>query len=72
MGIDMLDNVVLDSIYVYQGGRQWAYGGGGGAGIGIGTGLWENENAVAIKTTKAPTTSQEVNNVFVGNTSDEA
>lgn len=46
MGIDMLDNVVLDSIYVYQGGRQWAYGGNGGAGIGIGTGLWENENYI--------------------------
>ena len=46
MGIDMLDNVTLDSIYVYQGGRQWAYGGNGGAGIGIGTGLWENENYI--------------------------
>lgn len=45
-GIDMLDNVVMDSIYVYQGGRQWSYGGNGGAGIGIGTGLLENENYI--------------------------
>ena len=46
LGIDMLDNVVMDSIYVYQGGRQWALGGNGGAGIGIGTGKWKNENYV--------------------------
>lgn len=46
MGIDMLDNIVLDSIYVYKGGRQWEAGGNGGAGIGIGTGKWENENYV--------------------------
>lgn len=46
MGIDMLDNVVLDSIYVYEGGKQWAYGGQGGAGIGIGTGRWKNENYI--------------------------
>lgn len=44
MGIDMLDNVVLDSIYVYKGGRQWEAGGNGGAGIG--TGKWENENYI--------------------------
>lgn len=46
LGIDMLDNVVMDSIYVYKGGRQWALGGNGGAGIGIGTGKWANENYV--------------------------
>ena len=46
LGIDMLDNVVMDSIYVYQGGRQWSLGGNGGAGIGIGTGKWQNENYV--------------------------
>lgn len=46
LGIDMLDNVVMDSIYVYQGGRQWSYGGNGGAGIGIGTGKWKNENYI--------------------------
>lgn len=45
-GIDMLDNVVIDSVYVYNGGRQWSSGGNGGAGIGIGTGLWANENYV--------------------------
>lgn len=46
LGIDMLDNVVMDSIYVYQGGRQWSDGGPGGAGIGIGTGKWEHENYI--------------------------
>lgn len=46
MGIDMLDNIVLDSIYVYKGGRQWQSGGAGGAGIGIGTGKWQNENYI--------------------------
>lgn len=46
LGIDMLDNVVMDSIYVYEGGRQWTDGGNGGAGIGIGTGKWQNENYV--------------------------
>lgn len=46
LGIDMLDNVVMDSIYVYQGGKNWTNGGNGGAGIGIGTGLWENENYI--------------------------
>lgn len=46
LGIDMLDNVVMDSIYVYKGGRQWTLGGNGGAGIGIGTGKWANENYV--------------------------
>ena len=45
-GIDMLDNVVMDSIYVYQGGREWVEGGPGGAGIGIGTGGLENENYI--------------------------
>ena len=46
LGIDMLDNVVMDSIYVYEGGRQWTDGGNGGAGIGIGTGKWKNENYI--------------------------
>lgn len=46
LGIDMLDNVVMDSIYVYEGGRQWEDGGSGGAGIGIGTGKWQNENYI--------------------------
>lgn len=46
LGIDMLDNVVMDSVYVYKGGRQWSYGGNGGAGIGIGTGKWSNENYI--------------------------
>ena len=46
LGIDMLDNVVIDSVYVYKGGREWQPGGQGGAGIGIGTGKWENENYV--------------------------
>lgn len=46
LGIDMLDNVVMDSIYVYKGGRQWSYGGNGGAGIGIGTGKWADENYI--------------------------
>ena len=46
LGIDMLDNVVMDSIYVYQGGRQWVENGSGGAGIGIGTGKWSSENYV--------------------------
>lgn len=46
IGIDMLDNIVMDSIYVYQGGRQWTMGGPGGAGIGIGSGKWENENYI--------------------------
>lgn len=46
LGIDMLDNVVMDSIYVYKGGRQWVFGGNGGAGIGIGTGKWSEENYI--------------------------
>lgn len=46
LGIDMLDNVVIDSIYVYEGGKSWSYGGPGGAGIGIGTGKWNNENFI--------------------------
>lgn len=46
LGIDMLDNVVIDSIYIYECGKAWNYGGNGGAGIGIGTGLWENENYI--------------------------
>lgn len=46
LGIDMIDNVVIDSIYAYEGGRQWTDGENGGAGIGIGTGKWQNENYV--------------------------
>lgn len=46
LGIDMLDNVVIDSVYLYRCGREWSYGGQGGAGIGIGTGRWLNENFV--------------------------
>ena len=46
LGIDMLDNVVIDSVYIYKGGREWSPGGQGGAGIGIGTGKWDNENYV--------------------------
>lgn len=46
LGIDMLDNVVMDSLYVYKGGRQWVSGGNGGAGIGIGTGKWKDENYI--------------------------
>lgn len=46
LGIDMLDNVVIDSIYCDNCGREWTNGGEGGAGIGIGTGLYTNENYV--------------------------
>ncbi len=46
LGIDMLNNVVIDSIYVFEGGKSWAYGDNGGAGIGIGTGMWEHENYI--------------------------
>lgn len=45
-GIDMLDNVVVDSLYIYKCGKQWEYGSPGGAGIGIGTGRWEQENFI--------------------------
>lgn len=45
-GIDMLDNVVIDSLYIYKGGKRWSYGNPGGAGIGIGTGRWEQENFI--------------------------
>lgn len=44
LGIDLLSNVVIDSVYVYRGGREWKYGNSGGAGIGIGTGLWDDKN----------------------------
>lgn len=46
LGIDMLDNVVIDSIYCDNCGREWSTGGEGGAGIGIGTGLYTNENYI--------------------------
>ena len=46
LGIDMLDNVAIDSVYVYRGGREWHDAKPGGAGIGIGTGKWEHENFV--------------------------
>ena len=46
LGIDMLDNVVIDSVYIYRGGREWHDNKPGGAGIGIGTGKWANENYI--------------------------
>lgn len=46
MGNDFLDNVVMDSIYVYNAGRIHAANSPGGAGIGIGTGGFDNENFV--------------------------
>lgn len=46
LGIDMLDNVVIDSVYCDTCGREWSDGGEGGAGVGIGTGLYTNENYV--------------------------
>lgn len=45
-GIDMLDNVVIDSLYLYKCGKRWQYGNQGGAGIGIGTGRWTYENFI--------------------------
>lgn len=41
--IDMLNNVVTDSVYVYKGGRSWTYGDNEDARIGIGTELRENK-----------------------------
>ncbi len=48
LGIDQLDNVIMDSIYCYNCGKQWSSGGTGGAGIGIGTGQsgWDHENFI--------------------------
>jgi parallel beta-helix repeat protein len=46
MGNDFLDNVVMDSIYVYNAGRIHAANSPGGAGIGIGTGGFDNENFI--------------------------
>ena len=46
LGIDFLDNVVIDSIYCYESGRIHADNSPGGAGVGIGTGAWENENFI--------------------------
>lgn len=46
LGIDFLDNVVIDSVYCYHSGRIHADTSPGGAGIGIGTGAWENENFI--------------------------
>lgn len=47
LGIDMLVNTVMDSIYCENCGREWVYDtGSGGAGIGIGTGKFTNENYV--------------------------
>lgn len=47
LGIDMLVNTVMDSIYCENCGREWVYDtGNGGAGIGIGTGKFSNENYV--------------------------
>lgn len=46
LGIDFLDNVVIDSIYCYESGHIHADNSPGGAGVGIGTGAWENENFI--------------------------
>ena len=46
LGIDFIDNVVIDSIYCYESGRIHADNSPGGAGVGIGTGAWENENFI--------------------------
>lgn len=47
LGIDFIDNVMIDSIYCENCGRLWTYKTGhGGAGIGIGTGLSSNENFI--------------------------
>lgn len=42
-GADYLDNVVIDSVKVYNCGKRWTPGQNGGSGIGIGTGGLENE-----------------------------
>lgn len=46
LGIDYLQNVIIDSIYCYRCGYHWDGGGSGGAGIGIGTGSARNENII--------------------------
>ena len=46
LGIDMLNNVTIDSVYCENCGRGWTLGVPGSAGIGIGTGKWEEENFV--------------------------
>ena len=43
LGIDYLDNVLIDNVYCYRSGRASTDGSPGGAGIGIGTGAWEQE-----------------------------
>ena len=46
LGIDYLQNVIIDSIYCYRCGYKWSGSGSGGAGIGIGTGSAKNENII--------------------------
>lgn len=46
LGIDMLNNVVMESIYCENCGRGWTAGVEGCAGIGIGTGKWQDENFI--------------------------
>ena len=43
MGVDFLDNVVIDNVFLQDCGRTFT-GQSGSSGIGIGTGGWENEN----------------------------
>ena len=46
MGVDFLDNVVIDRVYCIDCGRTWTGTEPGTSGIGIGTGGWPNENFV--------------------------
>jgi len=46
LGIDMLKNVTIDSVYCENCGRGWTTGVEGCAGIGIGTGKWTDENFI--------------------------
>lgn len=44
LGVDFLDNVVIDHVYCVDCGRTYTGSEQGTSGIGIGTGGWENEN----------------------------
>lgn len=44
MGIDFLDQVIIDNVTCIDCGRTWTESEPGTSGIGIGTGGWENEN----------------------------
>lgn len=46
MGVDFLDNVLIDRVCCLDCGRTWTGTEPGTSGIGIGTGGWENENFV--------------------------